>query len=92
MYFLNGDRIYIKPVKVCGTFNDELQNCLSQLKNINSGKKIFNLNFFIEANSKEEYIHFQQNIQKEIYNQFSSEILISVLAQPPLTGKLIIEA
>ncbi len=92
MYFLNGDRIYIKPVKVCGTFNDELQNCLSQLKNINSGKKIFNLNFFIEANSKEEYLHFQQNIQKEIYNQFSSEILISVLAQPPLTGKLIIEA
>jgi enamine deaminase RidA (YjgF/YER057c/UK114 family) len=92
MYFLNGDRIYIKPVKVCGTFCEELKNCLLQLKNINSGKKIFKLNFFIQANSKEDYIHFQQSIQREVYNQFSSEILISVLAQPPLTGKLIVEA
>lgn len=92
MYFLNGDRIYIKPVKVCGTFVEELQNCLLQLKNINSGKKIFKLNFFIEANSKEDYIHFQQSIKREVYNQISSEILISVLAQSPLTGKLIVEA
>ncbi|TNF46140.1 MAG: hypothetical protein EP310_00715 [Bacteroidetes bacterium] len=92
MYFLNGDRIYIKPVKVCGTFSDELQNCLLQLKNINSVKKIFKLNFFIEANSKEEYFQFQQTIQQEVYNLFSSEILISILAQPPLTGKLIVEA
>jgi hypothetical protein len=92
MYFLNGDRIYIKPVKVCGTFNEELQNCLLQLININLGKKIFKLNFFIDANSKKEYLHFQQIIQGEIYSHFSSEILISVLAQPPLTGKLIVEA
>ncbi|MDO8951214.1 MAG: hypothetical protein Q7U86_01250 [Draconibacterium sp.] len=92
MYFLNGDRIYIKPVKVCGTFSEELQNCLLQLKNINSGKKIFKLNFFIEANSKEEYIHFQQIIHHEVYNLLSENILLSVLAQPPLAGKVIIEA
>jgi len=92
MYFLNGDRIYIKPVKVCGTFEEELQNCLLQLKNINSGKKIFNLNFFIESNSKEEYKHFQQIIHHEVYNLLSENILLSVLAQPPLAGKLIIEA
>jgi hypothetical protein len=92
MYFLNGDRIYIKPVKVCGTFDEELRNCLLQLENINSGKKIFKLNFFINTNSKEEYIHFQQIIHQEVFNFFSDEILLSVLAQPPLTGKLIVEA
>jgi enamine deaminase RidA (YjgF/YER057c/UK114 family) len=92
MYFLNGDRIYIKPIKVCGTFGEELQNCLLQLKNINSGKKIFKLNFFIDTISKEDYIHFQQTIHHEVYGLFSDEILLSVLAQPPLVGKLIIEA
>jgi hypothetical protein len=92
MYFLNGDRIYIKPVKVCGTFIEELQNCLLQLKNVNSGKKIFKLNFFIEANTKDDYNCFQQIIHREIYNLFSDEILLSVLAQPPISGKLIVEA
>jgi hypothetical protein len=92
MYFLNGDRIYIKPVKVCGTFDEELGNCLLQLENINSGKKIFKLNFFIDAKSKEEYIHFQQIIHREVNTFFLDEILLSVLAQPPLTGKLIVEA
>lgn len=92
MYFLNGDRIYIKPVKVCGTFNEELQNCLLQLTNIKSGKKIFKLNFFIDVCLKEDYIHFQQIIHREVYNLFSDEILLSVLAQPPISGKLIIEA
>ena len=92
MYFLNGDRIYIKPVKVCGTFEEELRNCVLQLENINSGKKIFKLNFFIDANSKEEYIQFQQIIHREVNTFFSDEILLSVLAQPPLTGKLIVEA
>jgi hypothetical protein len=92
MYFLNGDRIYIKPVKFCGTFSEELQNCLLQLKNINSGKKIFKLNFFIEANTKEEYIQFQQIIHLEVFNHLFEDILLSVLAQPPLTGKLIVEA
>ena len=92
MYFLNGDRIYIKPVKVYRTFGEELQNCLLQLKNINSGKRIFKLNFFIDANSKEDYIHFQQTIHHEVYGLFSDKILLSVLAQPPLAGRLIVEA
>ena len=91
MYFLNGDRIYINPVKVCGTFEEELQNCILQLKNINSGKKVFKLNFFINANSKDEYVRFQQIIHREVYVVFTDEILLSVLAQPPITGKLIVE-
>lgn len=92
MYFLNGDRIYIKPVRVCGTFLEELQNCLLQLNNINSEKKVFKLNFFIEVYSKEDYTHFREIIHNEVFSIFSDEILLSVLAQPPISGKLIVEA
>ena len=92
MYFLNGDRIYIKPVKVCGTFIEELQNCLLQIADINTEKKIFKLNFFIEANSKEDYIHLRQIIHREVFSLFSDDILLSILAQPPISGKLIVEA
>ncbi len=91
MYFLNGDRIYIKPVKVCGTFAEELQNCLLQLLQFNSGKKIFKLNFFIDSHSAEDYTQIQQIIHYEIGTRFSDEILLSIIAQPPLTGKVIVE-
>lgn len=91
MYFLNGDRIYIKPVKVCGTFGEELQNCLLQLSQINSGKKIFKLNFFVDSHSSEDYSQIRQIIHHEVGTQFSDEILLSIIAQPPLTGKVIVE-
>jgi hypothetical protein len=92
MYLLNGDRIYIKPLKVCGTFNDELQNCLSQLSQIGSEKKIFKLNFFVDSHSAEDYTNVRQIIHHEVKTIFSDEILLSVIAQPPLTGKIIVEA
>ncbi|MGE0018276.1 MAG: hypothetical protein AB7S72_01310 [Draconibacterium sp.] len=92
MYFLNGDRIYIKPVKVCGTFNEELQNCLLQLSEFSSDNQIFKLNFFINSHSNESYSEIQQIIHREVGSRFSDEILLSIIAQPPLTGKVIIEA
>jgi enamine deaminase RidA (YjgF/YER057c/UK114 family) len=92
MYLLNGDRIYIKPVKVCGTFTDELQNCLSQLSQISSEKKIFKLNFFVDSHSAEDYTNVRQIIHHEVKTLFSDEILLSIIAQPPLAGKIIIEA
>jgi enamine deaminase RidA (YjgF/YER057c/UK114 family) len=92
MYLLNGDRIYIKPVKVCGTFTDELQNCLSQLSQISSEKKIFKLNFFVDSHSAEDYTNVRQIIHHQVKTMFSDEILLSVIAQPPLTGKIIVEA
>ena len=92
MYFLNGDRIYIKPVKVCGTFNEELQNCLLQLSEFSSDNQIFKLNFFINSSSYESYSEIQQIIHREVGSRFSDEILLSIIAQPPLTGKVIIEA
>jgi hypothetical protein len=91
MYFLNGDRIYINPENSCTTLDEQLNNCLLQLTKINSGQKIFKLNFFVETASKEEYLQLQQKIQAKVDDIFSCQILLSVIAQPPLTCKIIIE-
>ena len=92
MYFLNGNRIYIKPENNSGTLDEQLQNCLVQLKKINSGKKIFKLNFFVDALSGNVYNDIQQKIRLQITNTISGEIVHSLIAQPPLTCKIIIEA
>jgi len=92
MYFLNGDRIYIKPEKGDGTLNNQLQNCLLQLKKINSGKQIFKLNFFVDADSDDGYTRLNAEIQSQISQIYSNNIVVSVIAQPPLTSKIIIEA
>ncbi len=91
MHFLNGDRIYIKPNKICGTFSEELQNCLSQIAGINSGRKIFKLNFFVAAGSRELYASIRNLVFEEVSRNLSGNILVSVIAQPPLTGKVIVE-
>ena len=92
MYFLNGDRIYINPENSCKTFDEQLNNCLFQLTKINSGKKIFKLNFFVDSDSKDNYLQVQQKIQSEVENIFHDKILLSVIAQPPLTCKILAEA
>jgi len=92
MYFLNGDRIYINPKNGCETLDEQLHNCLTQLTKINSGNKIFKLNFFVDTNSNADYLQLQQKIQAEVASMFHEKILLSVVAQPPLTCKIIIEA
>jgi len=92
MYFLNGDRLYFKPKSGCVTREEQLQNCLQQIKKINSGKKIFKLNFFVDTASNEDYQEFQQTIRNEIYDSFSEPVVLGFLAQPPLTCKIIVEA
>ncbi|NQU53098.1 MAG: hypothetical protein HQ522_11240 [Bacteroidetes bacterium] len=92
MYFLNGDRIYIKPEKACGTLNEQLQNCLLQLSKINSGKQIFKLDFFVDAASDEEYDNLKSQIKTEVSKLYSNEIILNLIAQPPLTCKIIVEA
>lgn len=92
MYFLNGDRIYIKPEKACGTANEQLQNCLVQLTKINSSKKIFKLNFFVDSDSDEAYNSLKTNIQLKVAELFSEQIIQSLIAQPPLSYKIVVEA
>jgi hypothetical protein len=82
MYFLNGDRLYIKPQKACGTLDEQLKNCLTQLSQINSGKKIFKLNFFVDAESDEIYNQLNSEIRLQVSQLFSDEIILSLIAQP----------
>lgn len=92
MYFLNGDRIYIKPEKACGTLDEQIKSCLSQLKEINSGKSIFKLNFFVDTASDKDYLRLQKSVQKQVSELFTEEVLQGFIAQPPLTRKIIVEA
>jgi hypothetical protein len=92
MYFLNGDRIYINPTNSCKSLNEQLHNCLFQLTKINYGKKIFKLNFFVDTSSNEDYLQIQQKIQLEVESIFPDKILLSAIAQSPLTCKILVEA
>lgn len=92
MYFLNGDRIYIKPEKACGTLNEQVQDCLLQLAKINSGKIIFKLNFFVDSDSDKAYNVLKSSIRAKVQELFSEKIIQSFIAQPPLTCKIVVEA
>ncbi len=92
MYFLNGDRIYVNPEESCVSADEQLKNCLQQLTNAKPGLKLFKLNLFVETNSKEEYNAFRKKAEKEVQQFFAEAVLVSVIAQPPLTCKVIAEA
>jgi enamine deaminase RidA (YjgF/YER057c/UK114 family) len=92
MYFLNGDRTYIKPENGCNGLSLQLQNCLEQLGKINSGKRIFKLNFFVDTNSNSEYDKLLKDVRIQVKERFGSEILISFISQAPLSCKVIVEA
>lgn len=91
MYFLNGDRLYIKPEKACGNIEEQLENCLNQLKTLNAGKKIFKINFFVDAKTDEDYTQLQQDISGKININVHEEIIVNLIAQPPLTCKILLE-
>ncbi len=91
MYFLNGERIYISPGNSCKTFDEQLNNCLLQLSEINSGKKVFKINFFVDSDSRTDYLQIQKKIQTEVDQIYHDKILVSVIAQPPVTSKIIAE-
>lgn len=92
MYFLNGNRTYIKPVKGCATFDQQISSCLNQLLEINSNQKIFKLNIFVDSESGEDYAKFKSEVSKRVEALFSEDIILSFIAQPPLTCRIIIEA
>ncbi|MBW6536432.1 MAG: hypothetical protein K0B11_15590 [Mariniphaga sp.] len=91
MYFLNGDRIYIKPESGCASVDDQLINCFEQLQKINSGKLIFKLNFFAEVSSKENYKKLQSQLQRLVAEKFRIPVICALIAQPPLTCRILVE-
>ncbi len=92
MHFLDGDRLYIKPENGCKPLESQIQNCLQQLQKINSGRKIFKLNFFVDTNSEESYDELKNKVTQQVHDLFSVNILLGFFAQPPLTCRIIVEA
>jgi len=92
MFFLHGDRIYIKPGHACGTVYDQIEDCLQQVKQINSGKKIFKLNYFVDTKSDADYAGLVDHVQARVGELFSEKFIQNFIAQPPLSCKIVIEA
>lgn len=92
MYCLNGDRIYIKPADGSTSLDNQLQDCLIQLKNINSGKRIFKLNFFADTISDEGYLQLKNRLHQLIEASFDTPVICGLIAQPPLTCRILVEA
>jgi hypothetical protein len=92
MYFLNGDRIYIKPENGSSSPENQLNDCLSQLDRINSGKKIFKLNFFVDTSSGAAYKQLQKKLEELVSRRFQTPVICGLIAQPPLTCRILVEA
>ncbi len=92
MFFLHGDRIYIKPGHACGTLQEQLEDCLQQVRLINSGKKIFKLNYFVDTKSDQDYASLTQHVLARVDELFTEKFVQNFIAQPPLTCKIVIEA
>lgn len=92
MYFLNGNRTFIKPEKGCATLDEQVRSCMKQLVEINSNKKIFKLNIFVDTESDVDYSKLKSKVGKQVVEILSEDIIQSFIAQPPLTCRIIIEA
>ena len=91
MYFLNGSRNFISPENN-GTFESQFQNCLLQLSKFNSREKVFKMNLFIDSSSYDDYKEKQYEIHKHVQKRFGNDICLNVIAQPPVTAQIIMEA
>lgn len=92
MFFLHGDRIYIKPKHACGTVQEQIEDCLAQVKKINSGKKIFKLNFFVDTASDNDYAELVSHVRGRVDELFTEKFVQNFIAQPPLNCRVVIEA
>ncbi|NQU87564.1 MAG: hypothetical protein HQ541_17560 [Mariniphaga sp.] len=92
MYFLNGSRIYIKPESGCNSSETQLRSCINKLGEINSGKRIYKINFFVDANSEEDYIKLSKLAEEIVSIQISEKIILNFISQAPLACKVIAEA
>jgi hypothetical protein len=91
MHFLNGSRIYLKPVMQCLSPELQLADCLLQLEHFSSDKKIYKLNFFAGLDSVTEYHLFKHTLEQQLADKFQFPILLNVIAQAPLTCRLLVE-
>ncbi|MBN1819770.1 MAG: hypothetical protein JXR31_00930 [Prolixibacteraceae bacterium] len=91
MYFLDGDHIYIHPENKAEVIEDQINNCISQLSKINSGKIIYKVNIFINSETNSSCESLKKKVYKKIYKIVGSPFILSFISQPPLTCKVIAE-
>lgn len=91
MHFLGGERDFIKPSNVDQPIEQQVRLGLDQLGKITPVDKIYKLNFFVCSKDSEDYQKIQSYICDQVSNYFSREILLNVIAQAPLTRKVILE-
>lgn len=91
MYFLNGNRTYIEPESGCNSPETQLRSCINKLGKINSGKNIYKINFFVDADSKEIYINLCKLAAKIVSTKIPGQVILNYISQPPLSCKVIAE-
>lgn len=91
MYFLNGNRIYIKPENGKASPEDQLKSCINKLAEINSSKQVFKINFFVDKELFKASEDFRKRMKEEITGSLGHHTLLSYISQPPLNSKVIAE-
>ena len=92
MYFLNGNRTFIKPEKGCALVDEQVASCLKQLVEINASKRIFKINVFVDTESDAAYAELTAKVRKKVVALLSEDTIQCFIAQPPLSCRIIIEA
>ena len=91
MHFLGGEREFIKPGNTDSSIYEQVDECIATLNNCCPPGNIYKLNFFVSTSDSEDYHATQSHITKSVKEKFGNEILINVIAQAPLTRKVILE-
>lgn len=92
MHFLGGERVFIRPHTNHLSLNDQLEDCLTQLRELNQDLELYKINFFVDSSSASAYSQTRKTLLETVSNEFQTSLLISVIAQPPLTCNIMIEA
>ncbi len=92
MHFINGGRIYIKPDLQSRTLEQQLTSCLQKLEHLSLKKRIYKLNFFSDAANFDDYQGLKRVLEEKIAGRFPAPVLTSLIAQPPLTSLVLVEA
>ncbi len=91
MHFLGGERDFITPCNMDGTIYDQVDQCFLELSGSRALENIYKLNFFIAITNREDYKKAQSYISGKIERTGEKEILLNIIAQAPLTSKVILE-
>jgi len=91
MYFLNGNRIYIKPESGKASPEVQLKSCINKLAEINSSKQVFKINFFVDRDLFEASEDFRKMMKEDITRSLGHRMMLSYISQPPMKCSVIAE-